>query len=155
MKMKNFNLKLFVHEADGFTHRRILVEDYDAWNRSTKRGYDKKYPRCVIPLMDEELPKEVNENARRLVELNSWLSLRKYFKDVTEAQWIAIKQYIFERDGFLCQYCNRARSVTADHVVPFSKLGSSHPSNLVAVCFQCNSSKSDYEVSAWKKRTFG
>ena len=51
---------------------------------------------------------------------------------------------IFKRDRFTCQYCGRcppAVVLEVDHVIPESAGGSSHASNLVASCFDCNRGK--------------
>lgn len=53
------------------------------------------------------------------------------------------------RDGFRCGYCQknlatlRPRQMTLDHLVPRSKGGGHHLSNLVTCCLSCNSRKQD------------
>lgn len=57
---------------------------------------------------------------------------------------------IFKRDGFCCIYCNRnPPSVTlqVDHIIPVSKNGTNRMDNLVTACFDCNSGKSNIELS--------
>lgn len=52
---------------------------------------------------------------------------------------------ILERDDFTCRYCGRrAPSVVLeiDHVVPRSRGGTNHESNLVSACEDCNGGKS-------------
>lgn len=52
---------------------------------------------------------------------------------------------ILARDRFTCRYCGRsapAVELHVDHVHPVSLGGSDHPTNLVAACVDCNSSKS-------------
>jgi hypothetical protein len=53
---------------------------------------------------------------------------------------------IFKRDGYKCQICGRSPSedgvkIEVDHKIPRSKGGSSSPSNLWTLCFDCNRSK--------------
>jgi 5-methylcytosine-specific restriction endonuclease McrA len=53
--------------------------------------------------------------------------------------------FLFARDGYRCQYCNRHRrefgyreSLTRDHVVPLSRGGTNHWTNVVTACSRCN-----------------
>jgi 5-methylcytosine-specific restriction endonuclease McrA len=53
---------------------------------------------------------------------------------------------VLNRDGFTCQYCGRRPPVVklhVDHVVPVSKGGKNHISNLVTSCQDCNLGKSN------------
>lgn len=53
---------------------------------------------------------------------------------------------ILTRDAYTCRYCGRKPpevTLEVDHVVPFSKGGSSDPDNLVTACRECNRGKSD------------
>jgi 5-methylcytosine-specific restriction endonuclease McrA len=43
--------------------------------------------------------------------------------------------------GFKCLCCNRKRKLTADHVIPVSKGGTSNIDNIQPLCRPCNSSK--------------
>lgn len=42
-----------------------------------------------------------------------------------------------------CAYCGIARSGTVDHIVPKSKGGANHWSNLSGACHTCNNGKAD------------
>ena len=55
----------------------------------------------------------------------------------TSTQWIALCNKYHNR----CLCCGRRRKLTADHVVPVSKGGSSNISNIQPLCGPCNSSK--------------
>ena len=52
-----------------------------------------------------------------------------------------------------CLCCNRRRKLTADHVIPVSKGGTSYISNIQPLCQPCNSSKgtktTDFREIAW------
>ena len=141
----------FLKNADGLKIRRIILDDYVKWKASRSRAYDKKHPICRFPLLDEELPAFVVSMSAELVSRNQYLRARKYFKDVSEAQWMAIREFVFQRDQRMCRYCGSA-AVAADHVLAFSEFGSSHPLNLVASCMRCNSSKSSISIEQWKGR---
>ena len=57
----------------------------------------------------------------------------------------AFREKILKRDRGRCFYCGRTlrpREWTLDHVVPVARGGSDLPSNLVACCHTCNSTKS-------------
>ena len=56
-----------------------------------------------------------------------------------------LRQEIFVRDKWKCQYCGELLSPTTstlDHVIPVSAGGTNAASNLVAACLVCNSIKS-------------
>lgn len=58
---------------------------------------------------------------------------------------------VFKRDSFTCQYCGRkAPEVTlqVDHIKPRSKGGTDDILNLITSCFDCNSGKSNNELSS-------
>lgn len=64
--------------------------------------------------------------------------------------WKIIRQRIFERDDFTCQYCgSRGIRLECDHVIPVSRGGESEDTNLVTACFSCNRSKRDYLLEGW------
>jgi 5-methylcytosine-specific restriction endonuclease McrA len=63
-------------------------------------------------------------------------------------RWQQLRLRILQRDGYTCRYCGAyARSV--DHRTPKSQGGTDHPSNLVASCVKCNSSRSP---GTWNRR---
>lgn len=53
------------------------------------------------------------------------------------------RQNIFKRDKSRCQYCNKDKDLTLDHVIPRSKGGKSTWNNLVTACKRCNAKKGD------------
>lgn len=60
---------------------------------------------------------------------------------------------IFERDGWVCQYCGEkvtSENITLDHFIPQTKEGKHTKENLKTCCFICNSIKSGktYEEAA-------
>jgi 5-methylcytosine-specific restriction endonuclease McrA len=59
-----------------------------------------------------------------------------------------LRYQILQRDGFRCQACGRSPAVHevvlhVDHIVPVVKGGTNDPSNLQALCADCNLGKSD------------
>ena len=55
-----------------------------------------------------------------------------------------IREYVIERDGSICCYCDRVLTdelVTLDHIVPDSKRGSFNSTNLTISCGDCNNKR--------------
>jgi HNH endonuclease len=67
-------------------------------------------------------------------------------------EWEALRAAVFERDGFVCQYCRAdvRESPQCDHIIPLVRGGQSELSNLTTSCKRCNSSKSGLLISEWK-----
>jgi hypothetical protein len=55
----------------------------------------------------------------------------------TSAQWIAL----CDKYGNACLCCHKKRKLTADHVIPVSKGGTSNIDNIQPLCGPCNSRK--------------
>lgn len=57
---------------------------------------------------------------------------------------------VLKRDKFTCQYCGRQAPdvvLNIDHIKPVSKGGKNEITNLITSCFDCNSGKTDRELS--------
>lgn len=57
---------------------------------------------------------------------------------------------VFKRDSFTCQYCGRKAPdilLHVDHIEPVAKGGTNDLLNLITSCFDCNSGKSDRQLS--------
>jgi 5-methylcytosine-specific restriction endonuclease McrA len=66
------------------------------------------------------------------------------------ADWTAITQAVFERDGYACTYCgDEPGDLHCDHVIPLSRGGSSQMSNLTTACASCNLDKGSKLLSEW------
>ena len=62
-------------------------------------------------------------------------------------QGYEVRQYLYEKYGRRCVYCDvGAKVIELDHVVPRSKGGSDRISNLVPSCHECNQSKGNMPV---------
>ncbi len=58
------------------------------------------------------------------------------------SDWIAIKNAVAARDGWVCAYCgDLAGPFEIDHIIPYSRAGDSTPDNLCVACKPCNRSK--------------
>lgn len=63
----------------------------------------------------------------------------------------ALRQAVFKRDNYTCQYCGaQGVALHADHVYPESKGGETTLGNLVAACAHCNHSK-HAKVGVWPR----
>lgn len=70
--------------------------------------------------------------------------------------WNAVRLFVLDRDGWVCQYCRKELAgddATADHIVSkdrWKREGREgdvdDPTNLVAACRSCNSSKQDSDT---------
>lgn len=61
-----------------------------------------------------------------------------------------IRFEVFKRDSFTCQYCGRMAPdviLEVDHIIPVAKGGTNKITNLITSCHDCNSGKSDRELS--------
>lgn len=57
-----------------------------------------------------------------------------------------VNDYLFRRDQFLCLYCGgefSADQLSRDHILPVSRNGSDHWTNVVTACKRCNHRKAD------------
>lgn len=96
-------------------------------------------------------------NAGLVVITDAEISAREYADAVPTAvrpgldSWRALRQAVFERDGFACTYCGDDRDLACDHIIPRSRGGRDEMENLTTACKPCNSSKSDRTPEEWRR----
>ena len=62
-----------------------------------------------------------------------------------------LKEIVFERDNYTCQYCHKRGGVLqCDHIHPICKGGSNDLENLTTACAKCNRSKHGKTLSEWR-----
>jgi HNH endonuclease len=58
-----------------------------------------------------------------------------------------VKREVMERDSGRCQHCGSNQDIQFDHVIPFSKGGSSETANIQILCVRCNYRKGNRDVA--------
>lgn len=77
--------------------------------------------------------------------------IRRMRLSVTSNEWRALREVVFERDDYTCQYCGaRGRRLECDHIFPASRGGSDDLSNLATACRPCNRDKGDLTIEEWR-----
>ena len=61
-------------------------------------------------------------------------------KTITEQE----RNTIYERDNYQCVQCGSTERLEIDHIIPFSKGGTTESSNLQTLCKTCNGKKSNH-----------
>lgn len=77
-----------------------------------------------------------------------------WFRRMAVEQWREVRQYVYERDGGLCQYCGDAvelHKCHIHHVLELSCGGSNHPSNLKTLCVKCHKKRHPFMLTAREK----
>lgn len=76
--------------------------------------------------------------------------------DELRNDWRSLRKQIFLRDGGHRFYCDAPLTYgvnfTVDHVLPICQGGITDPTNLVAACPSCNSSKDSKPVLRWARK---
>lgn len=66
-------------------------------------------------------------------------------------KWREIRESIFKRDNYTCQYCGETeKRLECDHIHPVARGGSNDPENLTTACYECNRSKRDKTLEEWR-----
>lgn len=92
---------------------------------------------------DEELAKSSLSYARKAKGFSDRLRM-------TGEAWKALRDLIFRRDNFTCQYCGRrGGDLECDHVHPVAFGGETVAANLLTSCLDCNRSKGCAPLSNW------
>ncbi len=73
------------------------------------------------------------------MQLPSVVSLKSFVRPVRHPAFTRFN--VFLRDGFRCQYCDYAKDLTFDHLIPRSRGGHTTWDNVVTACATCNLKK--------------
>lgn len=73
--------------------------------------------------------------------------------------WIPLKQWVYQRDKGICQYCKNQteyQDTHCHHVLELSEGGTNHPSNLKTLCIECHEDRHPFmknpAVRVWKRK---
>lgn len=116
-----------------------------------ERCNDGELPASFGTSLWEEEMELVQEFKRRGIAVPKWPIPKKGHKEQTDR---ALRFKILSRDKFTCQYCGRKAPevlLEVDHIIPKSKGGTKHPSNLITSCFDCNRGKRDRVIEGGAK----
>lgn len=92
----------------------------------------------------------LTENSFGQQEIQGWEYNQKYRDRPPVQVWRSLREQVFLRDDFTCQYCgNRGVSLQCDHIIPSSRGGSSELANLTTACRFCNQSKHNKTPEEW------
>jgi len=64
-----------------------------------------------------------------------------------------LRKAILKRDDHTCAYCGQ-EATTVDHIIPISKGGIDHETNLVAACTKCNYGKKDRDAKTFAEKKY-
>lgn len=69
-------------------------------------------------------------------------------------EWKAIQEYIYSKEGGVCQYCGKSlgKTYTIDHIIPLCHGGTHDESNLRLSCYPCNKFKGSRNIPQFRKR---
>ena len=68
-------------------------------------------------------------------------------------KWRELRQHILRRDNYECAYCGQ-QADTVDHIIPLSKGGTHHETNLTSACAKCNYGKKDQDEYAFRVKQY-
>lgn len=68
--------------------------------------------------------------------------------------WLKLKQYVYQRDKGICQYCGNPTPYEdshCHHILELSENGTNHPSNLKTLCRDCHKIRHPFMLSVRDK----
>jgi hypothetical protein len=126
----------------------------DVYDKNSNRDWDGSCPHpCVVrhknalEFHDAEFEVlAINEDLEQaLLRMMKMLGEPFEYKAVVEDK---LRHAIVSRDGGKCVYCGK-RATLADHIIPRAIGGNDDPTNLVAACWHCNTTKCDANWRLW------
>lgn len=144
------------------------IEDFLVAARAMERGDDYRSIAIVIDAMrevnasPEQIAEAVMAMAHEIVSSryrrapayrdghSSAKDSNKARRGLSNEAWRTLREQIFERDGYECQYCGETDDLTCDHILPLIRGGTNDHDNLTTACRPCNSSKGGKTLSEWR-----
>jgi 5-methylcytosine-specific restriction endonuclease McrA len=68
--------------------------------------------------------------------------------------WKPLKQWVYQRDGGICQYCKAPteyEKTHCHHVLELSEGGTNHPSNLKTLCHKCHKDRHPFMKNLFER----
>lgn len=87
--------------------------------------------------------------ARKRLKRQAARNQRGMQSRIGEVDHAQMRLFVLRRDDYRCHYCRNGGKLTLDHVVPQSRGGADHPTNLVACCRSCNDAKANKSPKEW------
>lgn len=104
-------------------------------------------PREAVRLLVESRRQQLADETARHAE---WLRQRgEWVRIGAERYLLRLKRAVMEAGG-PCTYCKAPNPRTVDHIVPSSRGGVDHPTNLTIACGSCNSTKGNRTPDEWR-----
>ena len=144
---KNRERVLARNKAWNAAHPDVIKSNAEKWDAAHPkdrieigRRYRRRHKelcnaRCSAWAKENPESNKVRMNRRRTAKTKAGGSF-------TAAEWLALCIRYHNR----CLCCGKRRKLTADHVIPVSKGGTSNISNIQPLCGPCNSSKRDKTI---------
>jgi 5-methylcytosine-specific restriction endonuclease McrA len=121
----------------------------DKWfeeNKEYRRQYKKEYRRTHKETIAQY--RRDNPDKHRAYKHNRRTRQTNAGGTFTEKEWVSLcKKY-----GHKCLDCGKRRKLTADHIIPVSKGGTSNIENIQPLCGPCNSKKGRRTIDFRTKR---
>jgi uncharacterized protein YdaU (DUF1376 family) len=118
------------------------------------RARSKEEKQAVDAVLEEffVLQDGVFINRRAEKEIAREIKKQLALKDLRERDiYRKYRDFVLERDDYTCVYCgSKDKPLQLDHVIPRSRGGLDDPSNLVACCKPCNTSKGSRTPEEWR-----
>jgi CRISPR/Cas system Type II protein with McrA/HNH and RuvC-like nuclease domain len=108
------------------------------------------FPTCVG--MNRRYGKGMEKTITTTHKMTSKTANKNRAENSNGMNWIRITKRlsIYLRDGLSCGYCGQSvengAKLTLDHIVPHSKNGSNHETNLITACSTCNSARGNRPI---------
>jgi len=126
-----------------------VKESVDKWfeeNKEYRRQYKKEYRRTHKETISQY--RKANPDKNRAYKQNRRTRQTRAGGSFTETEWVSLcKRYKYK-----CLGCGKHRKLTADHIMPVSKGGTSSIENIQPLCGPCNSKKKDKVIDFRAKR---
>lgn len=130
-------------------------EDRDEIFRLQERLLDADCPSSAVGIAIHAVAVEISQRSPVFVrrvrdEHSAKKDSNKSRRGMSNEAWRELREQIYKRDGYECQYCGSDDDLTCDHILPLVRGGTNDPDNLTTACRICNSSKGGKTLTEWR-----